>query len=84
MDAGGVTDSVHVSWSGTVFNPLLLDGPYDGTTGFAGFLTGGGCTGTNCPFTLTRTSIIPATPPAPSPGIGGRANAGAGPLGTSH
>ncbi len=52
-----VADTVVTAWTGT-FN-LDVSGKIAANTTFTGLILNGGCTGTNCPFTLTRTGLAP-------------------------
>jgi hypothetical protein len=73
-NTGGVPNSLHMVLSLDGGN-LVLEGPFDGVSEMSGFVEQDSCTGTLCPWTFTRTSIIPApismlTAPAVSTGPG--------------
>jgi len=75
-DVDAVADSVVTNWTGTF--ALVLSGTFDGDATISGFITGGGCTGTTCPFSFTRSDLIPTLRTAPQ----APATPGDGPLGT--
>lgn len=56
---GGVADSVQLVLSFEDQGDLPLNGTFDGAGTMSGFLIQGPCTGTSCPWSFTRTSIVP-------------------------
>ena len=66
--AGGVADSVSLVLSFEDQGDLPLGGTFDGVDTMSGFLVQGPCTGTSCPWSFTRTSVVTAVTASPAAG----------------
>lgn len=62
---GGRADSVHLVLSFEDEGDVVLDGTFDGVGAMSGLLLQTPCTGTECPWTLERTSIVTSTTSIP-------------------